>query len=228
MNNPTPSITKTCSSCGLSKPLSAFLQVSGPEGSTYTNICSTCRKTQADAPTTTEKDDSTTSDTSHTIDSKSKVKADTDKRDLNKQIEENYFDEREQDELIQAKSIEKKGFQVKNEKEHRETYLKKSSFLDSSRKNQAIDASKVHGSAAQASEAEKFNFAAPIEGMRTPQLKHSGSVFSSFKTWLGSSAPIAKSTQQAKKPADPAKKAPTQAEVTEYIDNTWGPNSRKR
>lgn len=228
MTNPTPSLTKTCSSCGLNKPLSAFLQVSGPEGSTYTNICSTCRKTHPEGLKVPDQDESTTSDTSHSIDSKSKVKADTDKRDLSKQIEENYFDEREKTELTQVKQIEKKGFLSKNEKEHRETYLKKGSFLDNARKNQAIDATKVHGSAAQASEAEKFNFAAPLEGMRTPQLKHSGSVFKSFKVWLGGSAPVAKSTQQANGSADQAKKAPTQADVTEYIDNTWGPNSRKR
>jgi hypothetical protein len=228
MNNATPSLTKTCSSCGLSKPLSAFLQISGPEGSTYTNICSTCRKAYPEGLKSPDKDESTTSDTSHSIDSKSKVKAETDKRDLSKQIEENYFDEREKNELTQAKQIEKKGFLSRSEKEHRETYLKKGSFLDNARKNQPVDAANVHGSAAQAMEAEKFNFAAPIEGMRTPQLKHSGSVFNSFKAWLGGSAPIAKATHQAKASADQAKKAPTQTDVTEYIDNTWGPNSRKR
>lgn len=228
MNNPTPTLTKTCSSCGLSKPLSAFLQVSGPEGSTYTNICSTCRKTHPDGLKSPEKDESTTSDTSHSIDSKSKVKADTDKRDLSKQIEENYFDDREKNELLQAKQIEKQGVLHKSEKEHRETFLKKGSFLDSTRKKQAIDAAKVAGSAAQASEAEKFNFAAPVEDTRTPQLKHSGAVFNSFKTWLGGSAPIAKPAQQAKTTGNQAKKTPTQADVTEYINNTWGPNSRKR
>src|ERR1700722_17983588 len=36
-------LSKTCVSCGLQKPLTAFLQISGPEGSSYGNVCSTCR-----------------------------------------------------------------------------------------------------------------------------------------------------------------------------------------
>ena len=39
--------TKTCSSCGLKKPLSAFIQVSGPQGRHYGNICATCRSKDA-------------------------------------------------------------------------------------------------------------------------------------------------------------------------------------
>jgi hypothetical protein len=36
-------LSKTCINCGLQKPLTAYLQIAGAEGSTYGNICSTCR-----------------------------------------------------------------------------------------------------------------------------------------------------------------------------------------
>jgi hypothetical protein len=36
-------VTKSCVICGLEKPLTAYLQITGPQGSSYGNICSTCR-----------------------------------------------------------------------------------------------------------------------------------------------------------------------------------------
>lgn len=42
--------TRVCSACGIEKPLSAFLQISGLKGSGYGNICSTCRGAGMDSP----------------------------------------------------------------------------------------------------------------------------------------------------------------------------------
>lgn len=225
MNTPPDTLMKTCSNCGQRKPLSAFLQISGPEGSTYTNICAACRKTTLASDINREKDGTTSSDTSHTIDTKSKVKADTEKRDLNKQIEEQYFEEREENQQTQIKQIDKKEKYVRSEKEHRETYLKKNIFQDSKK---PVEASKIHGGITQSREAETFNFNAPMEDTRTPKIKHGGVSFQHFISWLGKSAPIAKGMEPAAKSTDGAKQTPTQKDVTEYIDNTWGPGSKKR
>ncbi len=217
----TPPLMKTCAACGLSKSLSAFLQVTGPEGTTYTNICATCRKAQMESPSgQNERDESTTSDTSHTIDSKTKVKSDTEKRDLRKQVEEDYFEEREKDQLIDEKVIEKQQSFHKDEKKHRDSFLKKSVFLNN--KNIPTDATKVYGSEAQSSKAGRFDFTAPVEDTRTPQIKHSGAIFNQFKSWLGKSAPIGQRV------ADKPSSAPTQKDVTDYIDKTWGPGARKK
>lgn len=224
MSQTTPTLMKTCASCGLSKSLSAFLQVTGPEGTTYTNICADCRKTTLTSSSDQkERDETTTSDTSHTIDTKSKVKSDTEKRDLRKQVEEDYFADREEDQKVQVKITEKKQTHVENEKAHREDFLKKNTFLDSTKRNQPTDATNVHGSEAQTNRAGRFDFTAPVEDTRTPQIKHSGAIFNQFKSWLGKSAPIGRSAAPEKQTT-----APTKEDITEYIENTWGPNSRKR
>ena len=219
MNTPPDTLMKTCASCGQRKPLSAFLQISGPEGSTYTNICAACRKTTLASYKKREKDGTTTSDTSHTIDTKSKVKADTEKRDLSKQIEEEYFEDREENQQTAIKQIDITEKHIRSEKEHRETYLKKNIFQDN--KN-LVEPSKIHGGITETREAEAFNFNAPMEDTRMPKIKHSGAIFQQFKSLLGKGAPIAKGTEPA------AKQTPTQKDITEYIDNTWGPGSKKR
>lgn len=40
-------LTRTCTVCGLKKPLSAFLQLSASQGTHYGNICADCRSKQA-------------------------------------------------------------------------------------------------------------------------------------------------------------------------------------
>lgn len=225
MSNP-PKILKTCSNCGLEKPLSAFMQISGDEGTVYTNICSDCRQSMPDEVIdNTDLEGDTRVETRNTIDAKSKIVADKDKMNLKKEIDENYFDEREKNEERQIEKIEKKENYLKNEKEHRDTYIKKSSFLDSS-KRAPLDSEKVYGSAAQRNEAERFNFNAPFEDTRTPQLKHSGVIYQQFKSWLGKSAPVVSGNPAATK--EPPKERPlSKDDVTDYINNTWS-NRPKR
>src|SRR5260221_9265818 len=97
MNKSNVSLTKTCSSCGLQKPLSAFLQLSSQSSATYGNICSACRKTNAENVATPKEaeEESTTSKTGLKIDAKTKVKSELDKLEFIKQVEENYHEERD-------------------------------------------------------------------------------------------------------------------------------------
>src|SRR6266568_2690642 len=36
-------MTRTCSACGIEKPLAAFLEISSTHGTRYGNLCATCR-----------------------------------------------------------------------------------------------------------------------------------------------------------------------------------------
>jgi hypothetical protein len=79
-----PNLTKTCSACGMQKSLSAFLEASGPQGTTYGSICSACRKTGMDNPSDAKADDEGaptefTHKLKHKMDAKSKIFGEVDK-----------------------------------------------------------------------------------------------------------------------------------------------------
>jgi hypothetical protein len=57
MKEPKSPLLKTCQSCGLQKPLTAFLQLS-QEGTEYGNICADCRKKAAEKELKKERDKS--------------------------------------------------------------------------------------------------------------------------------------------------------------------------
>lgn len=53
-------LTRVCSSCGVRKPISAFLQLTGLKGTLYGQICASCRSQQAANKTTLKKEDDET------------------------------------------------------------------------------------------------------------------------------------------------------------------------
>src|SRR3990167_11420340 len=106
-NSNQPTLSKTCAACGLQKPLSAFLQLTDA-GTSYGNICSTCRKAGADIKKPkTEAEDSTTSVSGHKIDTKTKIHGDIDKKQIKQRTEELYHEDRKKDEIIESIKIEK-------------------------------------------------------------------------------------------------------------------------
>lgn len=82
------SFTKICKSCGQQKPLSAFQQLTEGLRTTYGNVCASCRKIN-------KEQENTTSTTGKKIDAKAKVQGEADKRELRKQVDEDYFKERD-------------------------------------------------------------------------------------------------------------------------------------
>lgn len=183
------SLTKTCKNCGLEKPLSSFLVVSGAEAGTYGNFCSDCRKT---APQV-EREGAATSATGFKIDSKTKVQAEIDKRKQRKEITEQYFDERDKRGLNFIKKTEATLTQSKNEVRHR-------SFLDSRKpaKTEKKADTPVFGGETQHAEARRFNFNAPVEDTRIAgKMKHQSETFKRFSAWLGNSAPIVQAVERA-------------------------------
>ena len=123
MTKPTPALTKTCSVCGLQKPLSAFLQLT-ERGTTYGSICSSCRHDQKDKDLLKKvKDDTSSTSTGMTIDAKARVKSETDKRDLREQVKEEYHEERDKEEVLESRELDKTELIRKEEKKHREHFL---------------------------------------------------------------------------------------------------------
>src|SRR3990167_5780730 len=129
MNKPSqPSLTKTCVNCGQQKPLTAFLEMSVTQGTSYGNVCSSCRKTameMSERRKKTEAEGSTTSETGHKIDSKTKVHEAVGRREQNLEIEEKYHKERDLKDKISADTIEKKQHVEHKEKKHRSEFLQK-------------------------------------------------------------------------------------------------------
>lgn len=129
MNN---QLTRVCTSCGVSKPLSAFLQVSGTQGTTYGSICSDCRRTVIQSkPKSGESEEKSSSSSSLRIGSQQKVAIDIEKVRQHKDLKELYeLEDKERDKETE-KTLEKSEIKEKAEKDHRKFYIeaKKQGFL---------------------------------------------------------------------------------------------------
>lgn len=224
------SLTKTCASCGEQKPLSAFLQLTGTQGTAYGNICATCRKTQMDKKSGhKDTDEVTTRTTGVKIDSKTKVKDDIDKLEFRKQVELEYFDEREKSEEKQIKAIEKSHHVAHEEKKHRTSYLEKRTFLDSTKKTSSSGAAPVFGGEEQKANAGKLDFATgPVEHTRVAgQIKLTQSpIYQAFKNWLGNAPIVSAAERASKQKGKPDSKASADP-LNEHISNKYNPRNRK-
>lgn len=94
-------LTKICSVCGLSKPLTAFLVMNDKQGATYGNICSACRKTAMEKSSLKE-GESTTSSTGKTITSKEKAQWDLETEKEKLKLQREYYEERGEKEKEQS------------------------------------------------------------------------------------------------------------------------------
>lgn len=227
MDNPNISLTKICTTCGQRKPLSAFLQLAGQQGSTYGNVCATCRKTTV--TTAKEPEESTTSTTGFKIDSKTKVKGEVDKREFRKQIEDDYFDGRDKQEEKQVKQTQKSLHFAKDQKKHRDNFLTRHS---NNSKQSYSNPPVVFGGEEHKTQAAEMDFAkGPVDISRVAgQIKQHSSVFQSFKKWLGNAAPITSAAERAtqQNPQDKNKSsAKTAMDKLTDMSETYRPRTRK-
>lgn len=231
MNKPMPpNLTKICANCGQQKPLTAFLEMSGTQGTSYGNICSACRKTALEAQEKrrkTEAEGSTTSETGHKIDTKTKVHHEIDKREQHHRIEEKYHEERKLDAEVTEGKIEQKLQIEKGEKKHRESFLQKPVLKPADKKETA----RQQGAAIQTKETlqneqvaqqkqgvheelkkTEHDFTVAHQGQQIAgQIRFSGQTYQQFRQWLGNSAPIVNNLNQTeKKPAPKQSGAITQ------------------
>lgn len=231
MNKPSATLTKICSSCGIQKPLAAFLQLGGEQGATYGNICSYCRKTEIEKERKRKSDaeGGASSFSGHTIDSKTKVKSDIDKKAHRDHIDELNEEESEKDELIKEKTIEKVGTKAKEEKEHRESYLDKRTTVDSKESVKSVTQQLV---ARKEAEEKKVNFSAPfMDTYIAGKIKH-GAEFSKVMAIFGRKSHLTTSfekTAQAAQKSDVKPNAKEGADLKEFTDENFsprGPRSR--
>lgn len=114
--------TRTCLACGLDKPLAAFLQLTGKQGTMYGNICSACRS-KSKPSELHDNDEQGSGASGLRIDSKTKVQQERDKKSFQQKRKELNLEElqkKEEDFLIKD---EKKELKQKTEREHREEFI---------------------------------------------------------------------------------------------------------
>jgi hypothetical protein len=126
MSEPQKPLLKTCSVCGLQKPLSAFLQLSDKGGLTYGHICGHCRLA-GKGPT----DEISSDDGMHTeelelkLDAKEKIQSDLERELRHEEKEALEQEEREakdKETYLHKKHELKKAQQ---ERKHRESFLQR-------------------------------------------------------------------------------------------------------
>lgn len=234
-------LTRTCTVCGLQKPLSAFLQITA-KGTTYGAICASCRNKSAKSNIKTLDDErSSTTNAGARIGAKERTEIEREKQRLKKETKDSNLKEARQNELLETDKLDRADKLEKAEKSHRGEIeeKKKRGFLNyqsikqpastQSLIGQKIEdrtfAAKAHFNERQQTiEAKKVEDAIKQE-LRINSVDLSGTphhsmtsannpTFRAFLTWLGSSAPIVRAMDQMfSKSAPLAEKAAMQKSV---------------
>ncbi len=247
-----PQLTRTCSICGLQKPLAAFLQVSSTEGTGYGNICATCRGAGMKEKSLLKEDERSSTTSGVRIGAKQKLEIDKEIQRLLKAAQEAHEKKLKKREKTLFQRTEHTELKEKDEKKHRTSFLeKKQSFLRFQVKTpntkspaiqQNINSSQNPGPVSQEIQKKhaalqhdqiitSIDFAGPpILGPQHSDIRWNNPFFEKFKIWLGESAPLMRTMGQLYKKAPSASKeaAPQPDPLHDYIDKTWGPGSRKK
>lgn len=203
----TTKLTRTCLACGLEKPLAAFLQITGTQGTVYGNVCSSCRSTSAKAkkniPTI---EDDARGATGITIDSKARIRmeqlhAEMDQKKETEKIA--HLDKREK--MILEKALKTQN-KEQAEKHHREGYIEdkeKIKFTKSIEKKpekkpldrsfisnhqHVLETHMIEESLKQEINLVNVDTSQLFLDSQFGEIKFQSEVFKSFKTWLGTSA----------------------------------------
>jgi hypothetical protein len=232
MTNPSPTLMKICASCGLEKPLSAFLQFSGADQGTYGNICGTCRRAEDEKAHTkkTEAGGGTSTETSKGIRSKDKVHSDIEKKQQHQDTEEQFHEERDEKEQQSREKTERKITKTETEKATREG-IKKPSFLNIQRKPITPNTHEDKSPEAVALREQQTDASSYTDTRVAGKISLTQNVFrQAFLTQNRGVSPLALNSLNQEKIAkgkDKAKKEAVIDPLIELAEKTWGP-SRKR
>lgn len=231
MTKPT-SLMRTCIACGIDKPLAAYLQITGAQGTTYGNICSTCRGASAKTKTTIFLDENERDSGSSGIRigtnarNKAEMLEDKDKKEKKEMARDELLekDQREQEKKLQDET------KYKEEKDHRK-FLDAKRFLRFQEKKPNVSQQPVigktfldakislekHGeiienlnkaeSIQQDIRINSTDLSVPFLDPQFTLIKFHSPIFLEFKRWLGSSAPIMRTFEQLFKKQDALLKA---------------------
>lgn len=224
MTKPNAPLIKICRSCGQTKPLSAFLEISGPQGSTYGDTCSACRsKASIDKnKLPTDISDGSASGTEKTIDPNAKMWGDKERKQQHEDVEIRYAEDRDKAEEQRLEQTDKTTTTADENRKRIETtksFLDKSSYRDTlikeatrkSATHQQIITEQVVQTeqVAKAKIKDEINLTAPFEGV-AGQEKYKSAEYQRLRTLFGRGAAI------------------NHVEQLKFIDKSWGPSSRKK
>ncbi|MDX1901822.1 MAG: hypothetical protein SFW66_07465 [Gammaproteobacteria bacterium] len=244
-------IQRTCTGCGLLKPLAAFLYLTD-KGTTYGTLCATCRSIQARNPKKAEDEDASRRTTSFRIGAQEKVQIEKSQKSLfEKKTEDHLHDVKKREGIFTTKSERESQAKVEEKKHLTEYVFLKStrakSTPDSQEKKptQAISETVTVREKAQLQKQEKedkdrkenkltegasFFLDAPQTGL----VSRNNEVIRRFFDLVGASSPAAKKRaleqllQKQNAQKAPGKEDKINAEeIIKEMDNQFGPKSKR-
>jgi hypothetical protein len=246
-------ITRTCSNCGLEKPISAFLQVSGAHGTIYGHICGTCRGAGAkEKPDTAADDESSTSPMGLRIGHKEQVFSTLEQIRKLKSVKEIHLKEIKKREDLSKERTRVSDAKEQTDKDYRKVYLEakqKQGFLSkptpppppptppaaAGETKQFMDRLSSDNPEInplmEAKQREKIELNVSQQQPQFGDNKTQTEAFKNFLLWLGPTAPAMRfyanvlNQPQAKSAAGEKKGIDR---VIEVAERNWGPSSHKR
>lgn len=228
-------LNRTCLTCGLDKPLAAFLQLSGAQGTVYGNVCSDCRSIGARNKNAIlpQEEESQRGGSGLRIDAKTKIQQDIERKQHEKKLTELDIGEKNRDEKLLFEKIEKKDLKEKSEKDHRTTFIeskKQQGFLGI-RTTQPVQPTNIEQAKLEASIEQEnqlknidFNNIDP----QTAGLKVQSVNFKFLESFLGESANFRTTKRITNaKPENKNQPGPQKDDFTNYAEKTFTPG-RKR
>ncbi|MCD6040130.1 MAG: hypothetical protein K0S27_1530 [Gammaproteobacteria bacterium] len=256
MENLNTQLTRTCNACGIEKPLSAFLQLSGTDGTSYGKICSACRntgKTQKSTSTVIDEERST-EPSGIGIRGKEKLYADAKREEKLHTLKELYKKEDIKKQTVADEKIERINLKEASEKKHREFYInpeKKSTLtllgkrVPDSQQTQKIIHTRSASERHQALlETKKQQHTEIIKTISKEEAKKTTTDFNNlfhaiepgkiemqgelkrFFTWLGNSAPIVRTLTKGRGFINPT--GPRKEPAVENSKSGTSPSSRRQ
>lgn len=247
-----PILKKICSSCGKQKPLSAFLQLTGQQGTTYSNICADCRKANAEKVNESKQAEGSTRSTSGLkIDSKTKVHDEILDKKQQYETAERYKEEREKIEEEKEQHEQQKLVQEKDSKQHQKSFLGKSPYLTPSKTEdqkrfanfQQIEEGAKNEAIKEEDKKKEIDLSTgAYMPSQTGEIKQQSAAFLRFKKWVGMSAPVSRvlgpalqnaeqkaqqQTKEVKEVKEVKKDKTTKDQILDDIDNSFKHTRRR-
>ncbi len=205
-----PQIKRICSICGIEKPIVAFLQITGKQGTVYGTVCASCRAMERKQSTSPPDEDHSTASTEGRIGAKEKAQIDQKKYTQLKELKELYIKEAKKQAEKNIVKTEEKDLKQKAELKHR-TYIETKqiqSFLNQGRadhpkdnvaerdvkqqeqtrnlqENQQQQVVRQEDIVKQEIQMTSVDFSKPVVQGQTTQLRFQSDTFKKFKSWLG-------------------------------------------
>jgi hypothetical protein len=236
--------TKICTSCGQRKPLSAFLQMNKAGTASHGQICANCRKTLAENAKRPQGEDAGTQETGHKIDTKARMKAENDKRQLVTEVHENYHENRDINATDAKFSEQKQAIKQETEKKIRTSMFGRQGFLSEKKQTpttQATTEAQQQAHAETQIQTEQQNTkedrqktqhdpsALQLDSAVAGQIRFQSTSFQKtrqeFLRRLGKDSPFMRAAENANKTNEKNK---TKETLEEHVEKTWEPTRPKR